>query len=121
LRIRFAAGSGYLTRAAKWLAAQPTAINMRFLKQYPAYCDFIGKTAATPDGEPTGEAVSVEERRTPLELIDAAYKSLRPATAEDLVSSPPPCVSAAPTVSARLGRPAAEIASSGAARTNEDS
>ena len=34
----------------------------------------------------SGETVPVEERRTPLELIDAAYKSLRQATAEDLLS-----------------------------------
>ena len=34
----------------------------------------------------SGETAPVEEPRTPLELIDAAYKSLRQATAEDLLS-----------------------------------
>jgi hypothetical protein len=33
----------------------------------------------------SGETAAVEERRTPLELIDTAYKSLRQATAEDLM------------------------------------
>ena len=74
----------------KVLAEKPPAINMRFLKQYPAYCDFIGKSAPHDEGV-TGEAPPVEERRTPLDLIDAAYKSLRQATAEDLLSKLKAC------------------------------
>jgi restriction system protein len=68
------------------LAEQPAAINIRYLKQYPAYCEFIGKSAPTEHEGAAGEPPPVEEQRTPLELIDAAYKSLRQATAEDLVS-----------------------------------
>jgi len=68
------------------LAEKPPAINVKFLKRFPAYCDFIGKSAPTHDDAVSGEAAPVEERRTPLELIDAAYKSLRQATAEDLLS-----------------------------------
>jgi len=68
------------------LAEKPPAINVKFLKRFPAYCDFIGKSAPTHDEAVSGEAAPVEERRTPLELIDAAYKSLRQATAEDLLS-----------------------------------
>ncbi len=55
------------------LAEKPPAINVKFLKQYPAYCDFIGKSAPTHDDAVSGETAPVEERRTPLELIDAAY------------------------------------------------
>jgi len=70
----------------KVLAEKPPAINIKFLKRFPAYCDFIGKAAPMHDEGVSGEAAPVEERRTPLELIDAAYKSLRQATAEDLLS-----------------------------------
>jgi Mrr N-terminal domain len=68
------------------LAEKPAAINIKFLKRFPAYCDFIGKSALTHDEGVSGETAPVEERRTPLELIDAAYKSLRQATAEALLS-----------------------------------
>src|SRR5271157_2622119 len=37
------------------LAENPPAINMRFLRQYPAYCDFIGMSAPHDEGV-TGEA-----------------------------------------------------------------
>ena len=73
------------------LAEKPPAINIKFLKRFPAYCDFIGKSAPTHDEGVSGEAAPVEERRTPLELIDAAYKSLRQATAEDLLSKLKAC------------------------------
>jgi restriction system protein len=70
----------------KVLADKPAAINVRFLKQWPAYCEFIGKSTPTRDDGVEGEAPPVEETRTPLEMIDVAYKSLRQATAEDLLS-----------------------------------
>ena len=68
------------------LAESPPSINVRFLKRFQSYCEFIAKSVPTPDAEIAGDAPAVEERRAPLELIDAAYKSLRQATAEDLVS-----------------------------------
>ena len=71
----------------KVLAKAPQAINIRFLRQFPSYCEFIGK--AQPKDVP-GAGVEVvgpiEEQRTPLELIDAAYRSLRQATTEELLS-----------------------------------
>ncbi len=73
------------------LAERPPAINVKFLKRFPAYCDFIGKSAPTHEQGVSDEAAAVEERRTPLELIDAAYKSLRQATAEDLLSKLKDC------------------------------
>jgi restriction system protein len=71
----------------KVLDEKPPAINGRFLRRYPAYCEFIGKAEPKEEIEVAGGALEViEERRTPLELIDTAYKSLRQATAEDLLS-----------------------------------
>jgi restriction system protein len=75
----------------KILEVKPPAINVKFLKQYPAYCEFIGKSAPAQEEGASGETLSIEERRTPLELIDAAYKSLRQATAEDLLSKLKAC------------------------------
>jgi restriction system protein len=76
----------------KVLSDSPPAINMKFLKRYPAYCDFIGKSQPEVATDVTGTEVgTVDEARTPLELIDAAYKSLRQATAEDLLSKLKTC------------------------------
>jgi restriction system protein len=74
------------------LVEKPTAINVKFLKRFPAYCDFIGKSQPKEETEiANGEIGAIEERRTPLELIDVAYKSLRQATAEDLLSKLKAC------------------------------
>jgi len=76
----------------KVLDARPPAINIKFLKHYPAYCAFIGKSVPPhEEGVTEGETAPVEERRTPLELIDTAYRSLRQATAEDLLSKLKDC------------------------------
>jgi restriction system protein len=76
----------------KVLAENPPAINVRFLMQFPAYCEFIGKSQTTEEPEVTGSDLApIEERRTPLELIDAACQSLRQATAEDLLSKLKDC------------------------------
>ena len=47
------------------LAEKPPAINVKFLKRFPAYCDFIGKSVPTHDEGVTGEATPVEERPNP--------------------------------------------------------
>ncbi len=71
----------------KVLAERPQAINVRFLKRFPAYCEFVGKSQPKDEIIGSSEATTViEERRTPLELIDAAHKSLTQATAEELLS-----------------------------------
>jgi restriction system protein len=75
----------------KVLAENPAGINVKFLKRYPAYCDFVGKSAPAEHEDVSGGITPVEERRTPLELIDTAYKSLRQATAEDLLSKLKAC------------------------------
>jgi restriction system protein len=71
----------------KVLAKAPQAINIRFLRQFSSYCAFIGK-AQPKDVPGAGSEVvgAIEEQRTPLELIDAAYRSLRQATTEELLS-----------------------------------
>ncbi|QDV35674.1 Mrr restriction system protein [Tautonia plasticadhaerens] len=70
------------------LAEEPGAINVKFLKRFPAYCEFIGKAEPPGGAESAAGSATVveEEERTPLELIDAAYKSLRQATLEELLA-----------------------------------
>ncbi len=68
----------------KVLAEKPQAINVKFLKRFPSYCEFIGKSESKAEGE--GTTTVIEEGRTPLELIDAAYQSLALATAEEVLS-----------------------------------
>ena len=69
------------------LAEKPQAINIKFLKRFPSYCEFIGKSQPKEEaGAASGATTVIEDQRTPLELIDAAYKSLRQATAEEMLS-----------------------------------
>src|SRR3954471_1023022 len=64
----------------KVLSEKPQAINVKFLKRFPSYCEFIGKAEPADDNVGTGATTVIEEDRTPLELIDAAYQSLALAT-----------------------------------------
>ena len=66
------------------LKEKPQAINVKFLKRFPSYCEFIGKSGSKDDVG-TGATV-IEEVRTPLELIDTAYQSLAQATEEEVLS-----------------------------------
>ena len=70
----------------KCLAEKPASINLKYLKKFPVYCELIGKsqTKNGPDegGEPT---TPLEEKRTPLELIDSSYTLLQ-RQPEDLLS-----------------------------------
>src|SRR5262249_41002025 len=62
----------------KVLAEKPQAINVRFLKQFPSYCEFVGKSEPKEEpGATSATTTIIEDKRTPLELIDASYKSLR--------------------------------------------
>ena len=71
----------------KVLDEKPQMINMRFLKQFPGYRDFIAKSQPKEDVVDSSEATAlIDEKRTPLELIDTAYQSLSQATADDLLS-----------------------------------
>jgi restriction system protein len=72
----------------KVLLDKPARVNCALLKRYPSYRTFCGQTNGTTETckTPVVEPSPVEERRTPLELIDSAYQTLRKATIEDLLS-----------------------------------
>lgn len=57
-------------------------IDLRILRQYPSYLEFVRKTP-TPD--PAEGENHVDESKTPKEVIDAAYKTLRAALAKELL------------------------------------
>ena len=66
------------------LLQKPSAINCKFLKQFPTYLTFIGQSPGESDGEVDGAVL--ESVQTPLELLDAAYDTLQKATAEELLA-----------------------------------
>jgi restriction system protein len=71
----------------KVLAEKLQSINVKFLKRYPAYCEFIVKSEPQEKAAVTsGRTTLIEEHRTPLELIDASYQSLGRATTEELLT-----------------------------------
>ncbi|MFM8273477.1 MAG: restriction endonuclease [Gemmata sp.] len=63
---------------------KPAVVNCRFLKQYPTYLKFIGQVGSDA-GEEVDEA-GVAGQKTPLELLDESYTTLRKATVEELLS-----------------------------------
>jgi restriction system protein len=76
---------GYIRLSAlgrQILAAKPPRIEMKFLRQFPAYLAFIKKSQPT---EPSEGGPIVESPKTPKELIDDAYKTLHSAVAEELL------------------------------------
>ncbi len=70
----------------KALAQKPPVINVKFLKQYPPYLAFIGKSESEDPVEAIGVSTREEEQRTPLELIDSSFRKLTQATADDLLT-----------------------------------
>jgi restriction system protein len=68
----------------KALADKPEAINIRFLKRFPTYQASNG-TAQTRENTETAQGM-IDVKRTPLELIDAAYQSLHQAISDELLS-----------------------------------
>jgi restriction system protein len=69
----------------KVLSEKPQVINVKFLKRFPSYCEFIGKSEPKSEAGTDAATTVIEDHHTPLELIDASYKSLRQATAEELL------------------------------------
>ena len=63
------------------LARKPGQIDMKFLRQFPTYLEFTRKS------QPTDQPIDAQDAqpKTPKELIDAAYKTLRSALAEELL------------------------------------
>jgi len=51
----------------KVLAENPPAFNIKFMKRFPAYCEFVGKSHLKEEPEVAeGDIALIEERRTPL-------------------------------------------------------
>ncbi len=69
----------------KMLLQKPAPIDCKFLKQFPSYLDFIGKSAPGAGTEVTSEPALVESQKTPEEMLDASYQALRKKTAADLL------------------------------------
>ncbi len=65
----------------KALDQKPGQIDLKFLRQYPSFIEFTRKSAQ-PDSATEPE---VSLTKTPKELIDEAYKSLRNALAKELL------------------------------------
>jgi restriction system protein len=68
------------------LKNRPQSIGVKFLKQFSSYREFVGKSETKQSGDESSLPTPLEEQRTPLELIDAAYQSLNSATAEEVLS-----------------------------------
>lgn len=66
------------------LEKKPSKVNCRFLKQFPSYLTFIGHGPEIEAASPPAEVM--EGQKTPLELLDESYSTLRKATVEDLIS-----------------------------------
>ncbi len=75
----------------KLLDQKPAVINVKFLKQYPSYLTFIGKSPSGNTPEAVDIVTSEEEHRTPLELIDSSFLTLNQATADELLTKLKAC------------------------------
>jgi restriction system protein len=70
----------------KVLGEKPPTIDVGFLRRFPAFVEFVDKSEPKSDVERSKVTTVVDEARTPLELIDAAYKSLALTTVEEVLS-----------------------------------
>ncbi len=66
-------------RGSDLLAQKPPRIDVKFLKQFPEYLDFIGTTANAP------EASNLPLEQTPEEVMTSAYSQLRQTLAQELL------------------------------------
>ncbi len=64
------------------LQENPTRIDLRILRRYPSYREFTQKSQAVGANENGSQD---EEPKTPKEVIESAYKSLRAALAKELL------------------------------------
>jgi len=82
-------GKVVISDAGKQMLQQnPATINCKLLKQFPSYLKFIG--AVPTDGEVANSVatveIEIENSKTPLELIESSFESLRKAAAEELLT-----------------------------------
>jgi restriction system protein len=76
---------GYVTiseRGKQVLAQKPERIAIGFLNQFPEFKEFRTKTTTEQDEEPTTQGTTTQ---TPEEQLEASYRALRQALAEDLL------------------------------------
>jgi restriction system protein len=64
------------------LAQKPPRIDIKYLKQFPEYLDFIGTNANTPTAT---ETANLPTAQTPDEAIELAYRELRQNLAQELL------------------------------------
>lgn len=67
------------------VASRPGKVNIAVLKKYPSYLAFAGLDPAADATSSAAPAAAASER-TPRELLDASYQTLRKATAEELLA-----------------------------------
>jgi restriction system protein len=60
------------------LDKKPARVDVKFLKQFPSYVDFVNKSQPA-------EQATAEQPTTPKELINSAYKTLRSALAKEVL------------------------------------
>lgn len=78
----------------RMLAQKLGRITCGLLRKYPSYLAFAGKAAPAGDGgDSSTEGLELDERQTPLELLDSSYQALRKAAAEELLSRLKACSS----------------------------
>jgi restriction system protein len=68
----------------KILDQKPASINCKFLKQFPSYQKFSGQVSGRETEEKDG--ADLESTKTPLELLESSFNTLRKATAEELLA-----------------------------------
>jgi restriction system protein len=81
-------------RGVNVLKSHPTAIDVKFLKQFPEFLEFFnGKGEKTSDEAPTPVEAIEATNQTPQEILENSYLSLRQTLAQELLekikNSPP--------------------------------
>ncbi|OJW21999.1 MAG: restriction endonuclease [Planctomycetales bacterium 71-10] len=67
------------------LAEKPKRIDVKFLKRFPSFCEFID-AKSKPSVVTAAPTPVVEEERTPHDLIESAYESLLRTTTEEVLT-----------------------------------
>jgi restriction system protein len=66
------------------LAGKPAGINMKFLKQFDGYTEFTGKKA--PEAESSSSDDEAVQAKSPLELLEESFSTLRAALKDELLT-----------------------------------
>lgn len=74
------------TRGRELLRNPPSAINVRFLKQFDSYLEFVGGAASRSVATtPAATVPKEDDNATPLEQLESAYAELKAAVADELL------------------------------------